>query len=68
MKINLSIQKTTYLKGVAIILILLSHTQIIRYGGLIGVGLFLTLSGYGMYESYTKNDLIIISKKELAKY
>lgn len=67
MKINLSIQKTTYLKGLAILLILLSHTKIIKYGGLIGVGLFLTLSGYGMYESYTKNGLNNYFKKRISK-
>jgi len=67
MKINLSIQKTTYLKGFAILLILLSHTKIFKYGGLIGVGLFLTLSGYGMYESYTKKGLDNYFKKRISK-
>ena len=68
-KCELSNDTTTSIKGVAIFIIILSHISGnlgIRFftplGG-IGVALFLFLSGYGLSESYTKNQLSFYWRK-----
>lgn len=66
-------ENTTSMKGVAILLITISHmgdgfhiTTFVSLGG-IGVALFLVLSGYGMMESYKKNKLIGFWKKRFLR-
>ena len=66
-------ENTTSMKGVAILLITISHmgdgfhiTTFVSLGG-IGVALFLVLSGYGMMESYKKNGLMGFWKKRLLR-
>ena len=44
-------RKSGMLRGVAILLVLLGHTKIVRMGGAGGVALFLILSGYGLNSS-----------------
>lgn len=67
MKFELTNEKSNYLKGLAILFILLGHIGVFRYGGFIGVGLFLFLSGYGLYFSYTKNGLKKYWQKRITK-
>mgnify|MGYP003293333278 CR=1 FL=1 len=67
MKFNLNYRKTQYLKGIAIILVLLSHVSTIKFAGNIGVGIFLLLSGYGVYDSYLKNGLKSYWRKKIKK-
>lgn len=43
---------TTFLKGIAILLVILGHMGYIYNGGAWGVNLFLMLSGYGIFKSY----------------
>ena len=43
---------TNFLKGVAILLVLLGHMGYVYRGGAWGVSLFLILSGYGIFKSY----------------
>ena len=45
---SLDRRKSNILRGVAILLVLLGHTGIVRMGGAGGVALFLILSGYGL--------------------
>lgn len=47
-------QKTSIIKGIAILLVILSHCGLIECGGAIGVDLFLIVSGYGIYYSSNK--------------
>lgn len=65
--IDLSKEDTLFLKGVAIILIILSHLNRCTGGGSIGVNLFLIVSGYGLYKSYLKNNNKDYWKKKLHK-
>ena len=44
-------QKTSIIKGAAILFVILSHCGLIECGGAIGVDLFLIVSGYGIYYS-----------------
>lgn len=44
-------RKSGVLRGIAILLVLLGHTKIVRLGGAGGVALFLILSGYGLNSS-----------------
>ena len=48
---SLDRRKSGVLRGAAILLVLLGHTQIVRMGGAGGVALFLILSGYGLNSS-----------------
>jgi len=69
----MSIEYTSFLRGLAIILIILSHSvghtgvRIFTPLGGIGVALFLLLSGYGLTESYKKNRLSGFWKKKLLR-
>ena len=47
-------QKTSIIKGAAILFVILSHCGLIECGGAIGVDLFLIVSGYGIYYSSKK--------------
>lgn len=63
---------TTLLKGIAIIMIMISHTssQFTRaftpFGG-IGVAIFLILSGYGLNESFKRNGIDGFWKKRFSR-
>ena len=57
MELNISKQETLFIKGIAIIFVILSHMGLFDCGGIIGVHLFLMLSGYGIYCSYEKNGI-----------
>ena len=45
-------RKSGVLRGIAILLVLLGHTKIVRLGGAGGVALFLIVSGYGLHCSW----------------
>jgi peptidoglycan/LPS O-acetylase OafA/YrhL len=69
----MSVDYTNFLRGIAILLIILMHTSCamgLRYftplGG-IGVALFLILSGYGLAESYKKNGITHFWKKKILR-
>lgn len=47
-------QKTSIIKGIAILLVMLSHCGLMECGGAIGVDLFLIVSGFGIYISSNK--------------
>lgn len=66
--------QTQYLKGVAILIIVLCHTigqaketVIATPLGGIGVAMFLFMSGYGLQESYKKNKLTGFWKKKILR-
>jgi Predicted acyltransferases len=66
-------ETTTSMKGLAILLITISHMgdgfqikTFVPLGG-IGVALFLILSGYGLMESYKRNGLIDFWKKRVMR-
>lgn len=69
-----NIEQTQYLKGIAIILIILCHTigqtketvMATPLGG-IGVAMFLFMSGYGLQESYKRNQLSGFWQKKLLR-
>lgn len=70
----LSIEQTQYLKGIAILLIILCHTigqaketTIATPLGGIGVAMFLFMSGYGLQESYKKNLLSGFWRKKILR-
>lgn len=50
--------QTNIIKGIAILLVLLGHLNIINKGGCYGVTLFLFISGYGIMCSYINNSLV----------
>lgn len=61
---NITIDHTKQLKGIAILLVIIGHLknalslslpEFITYAGAWGVSLFLILSGYGLTKSYLKN-------------
>lgn len=54
--ISLSKEKSTILKGFAILFVLLCHTNYLYNSGSWGVNLFLILSGYGLLSSYYANN------------
>ena len=65
---------TTAIKGIAIILVIISHIGQFGYGirmfvplGGIGVAVFLILSGYGLMESFYRNGLKDFWKKRFLK-
>lgn len=53
----LSYECTNEIRGIAIILVILGHANLIKEGGAWGVSLFLILSGFGLMLSYLKNGL-----------
>jgi peptidoglycan/LPS O-acetylase OafA/YrhL len=66
---NLNQETSTQLKGLAIIFVLLGHLGYIFFAGAWGVNLFLILSGYGVYLSYSKNGLKdFFTKKAIKVY
>ena len=54
---------TLYIKGIAILLVILGHMGVIDCGGAIGVHMFLIISGYGIAISLENNGV----KKYLSK-
>ena len=66
--LNLDNNKSLFLKGIAILLVLIGHTFGSNYKlGVFGVNLFLILSGYGIYKSFNKNGLKDYFKKKIEK-
>jgi peptidoglycan/LPS O-acetylase OafA/YrhL len=69
----MSVDYTSFLRGIAILMIILMHTsgnsgvRIFTPLGGIGVALFLILSGYGLTESYKKMNLQGFWKKKLLR-
>lgn len=69
----LSIEKSSQLKGIAILFVIIAHIVGafgIRYAtplGGIGVSIFLFLSGYGLSESYKKNGISNFIEKRISK-
>lgn len=55
MELNISRQETLFIKGIAILFVILSHMGLFDCGGVIGVHLFLIVSGYGICCSYENN-------------
>lgn len=64
---SLDKKSLTYLKGIAILLVLLGHLQLVPWGGAGGVNLFLFLSGYGITLSAQKNGLAGYWMKKIRK-
>lgn len=64
---DLDQEKTMQLKGLAIIFVLLGHLGYIFFAGAWGVNLFLILSGYGVYLSYSKKGLKDFFTKKIIK-
>ena len=64
---DLNQEKTMQLKGLAIIFVLLGHLGYIFFAGAWGVNLFLILSGYGVYLSYSKKGLKEFFPKKIIK-
>ena len=60
-------EQTQYIKGLAILLILICHVSFSYIGGGIGVGLFLIVSGYGLQYSYEQKKLKGFWKNKLFK-
>lgn len=63
---------TTTLKGIAIVIIILSHTmgcftRVFTPLGGIGVAMFLILSGYGLNESFKRNGIGSFWKKRFLR-
>ncbi|EES5102570.1 acyltransferase [Escherichia coli] len=58
---------TNELKGVAILLVMLGHVNVIPHAGAYGVVLFLMLSGFGLVQSYIKSGLDSFFSKRLSK-
>ena len=54
---SLSREESGWLRGAAILLVLLGHTGYIKWGGAGGVALFLILSGYGLCVSWLERGL-----------
>ena len=66
---NIDKNKTKFLKGIAILFVLLGHMGYIYKGGSWGVSLLLMLSGYGIFKSYISNkNKDYFSKKILKVY
>lgn len=70
---ELSLMQTKSLKGLAIIMVVISHVgpvfgvSFVNILGPIGVALFLYLSGYGLEKSYEKNKLEHFLSKKIVK-
>ncbi|HHQ4647059.1 TPA: acyltransferase family protein [Aeromonas hydrophila] len=58
---------TDAIKGIAILFVMLGHTNIIPYAGAYGVVLFLMLSGFGLVQSYFATGLDGFFSKRLSK-
>ena len=54
---QIDINSTIIMKGIAITFVVLGHLEIIEKAGLIGVSIFLCLSGYGLACSYERHRL-----------
>lgn len=68
----LDIKYTTYLRGIAILLIIIAHfaggwTRYFTPCGGIGVAIFLFLSGYGINQSYKNNGLSYYFSKKIIR-
>ncbi|PEW16951.1 hypothetical protein COD21_04285 [Bacillus cereus] len=55
------------LKGIAIILVILGHLQLISHAGAWGVAIFLIVSGFGLTQSYLKSGINNFFKKRVSK-
>ncbi|HDR6821985.1 acyltransferase [Bacillus cereus] len=55
------------LKGIAIILVILGHLQILSHAGAWGVAIFLIVSGFGLTQSYLKSGINNFFKKRVSK-
>lgn len=64
---KLNRNETTFFKGIAILFVLLGHLGYIYKGGAWGVSLFLILSGYGIFQSYKKNNNAAYFSKKIQK-
>lgn len=64
---NIEKNTTTFLKGIAILFVILGHMGYIYNAGSWGVSLFLILSGYGIFKSYQKNGLKKYFSKKIKK-
>lgn len=62
---KISYIQTNIIKGIAILLVLLGHLNIVDKGGCYGVTLFLFISGYGLMCSYIKNGLSQFWRKRI---
>ena len=65
--LSLDRRKSTILRGVAILYVLLGHAGYLAWGGAGGVALFLLLSGYGLECSYAEKGLERYWQKRLFK-
>lgn len=54
MQFNITRQETLFIKGIAILFVILSHMGLFDCEDMIDVHLFLIVSGYGIYCSYKK--------------
>ena len=68
MQFNITRQETLFIKGIAILFVILSHMGLFDCGGTIGVHLFLIVSGYGIYCSYKKMATIRTGNEEYLLY
>lgn len=66
MELNISKQETLFIKGMAILFVILSHMGLFDCGGVIGVHLFLIISGYGIYCSYEKHGKLSYWKRRVS--
>lgn len=54
MQFNITRQETLFIKGIAMLFVILSHMGLFDCEDMIDVHLFLIVSGYGIYCSYKK--------------
>lgn len=66
MKVDLSLEKTITLRGIAIICVILGHLKLLNIASF-GVGIFLFLSGFGLTLSTEKNGLCGFWRKRVFK-
>lgn len=64
---SITLNQTNVIKGIAILLVIFGHLDIIKNSGAWGVGLFLITSGYGLKVSYDKNKLNKFFTKKICK-
>lgn len=65
--ISLDKTKTIFLKGLAILLVIIGHMGYIYRGGAWGASLFLMLSGYGIFQSYINDNNNKYFQKKIVK-